>query len=256
MLGLSKHLCAGKARVLPADWAAVCSRRSPDGTTCLAHRGWTPVVPPNWTLSINRIYHHVMTLLSTVYQCLHPCIDMCYHTVYQYYHHCNYVWYCVSISPIDHQVLPFNAHIRWDRWDMNVAFPNVRPVLTFVHSSKKRTPVHLDHLIPGPPEMSGRKWRIAEGKAFDLIGWCHPKQVVWHQKFIEILQYQPSLPNFHFTGSWGMPCRSQTIQADVCWSPGGKIQDGTGAKPFIVLEILEIYTDLEKKSAKGGHSAF
>jgi len=42
-------------------------------------------------------------------------------------------------------------------------------------------------------------------------------------------QYQPSL-----TGAWGMSCRSQTLQAAVfCWSPAGKIQDGTGAEPFI-----------------------
>ena len=66
--------------------------------------------------------------------------------------------------------------------------PNVKHALTFILSSKKRTPVHLDHLLPGPPEMSGRKRRITEGKALHLIEWCDPKQVVWHQKFIDILQ--------------------------------------------------------------------
>ena len=116
---LFKHLCAGKARVLPADRAAVCSRRSPDGTTCLAHRGWTPVVLPevaffrqafaSVTLSIDKIYHHVMTLLSIVYHVSGTYISACtcmYRTfVYrnvlpcQYHHHGVHVWHCITVSP-------------------------------------------------------------------------------------------------------------------------------------------------------------
>ena len=95
---------------------------------------------------------------------------MCYHTntiailVVSMYD----IRYCITVSPSITTYSPsmpiLDETWMWHFQMQDLCWPLFIP-------PKKRTPVHLDHLLPGPPEMSGRKRRIArrQSSRFDRM---------------------------------------------------------------------------------------
>ena len=215
MLGLFKHLCASLCR---KGTSATCGPSS-----CVQPKKprWHDL-PRSQRMDASRASRGSIFQLRSSH--VHACTDMCfmhlnaipyvllyrhldchvyhYHSLllyHEYYHMCYRInniiitietmYDIVSVSLCHHLSAITTYCCSMPILDETWMWHSKCKACVNLHSFLQKTnTAHLDHLLPGPPEMSGRKRRIAEGKALHLIQWCDPKQVVWHQKFIDILQ--------------------------------------------------------------------